>query len=376
MYDRGTFVMFDVMSRRTFVGSALGIGLAAGVCSNFEGVAYADHLTQGRVDVGSLAADVALALPSDVVGLPTIMAQPFAEIAPGSQTDALEGLVFDREGMMYVCHRFREKADGGDVTSSEICRIDEDGVVERLIYNKNASFNGIAIHRDGHFFVADMSGHIWLYPAEGAGEPLDELPLDTPDAASRILPNDLVFDANTGDLYFANFNASMLNPTDGVCRASAESGYREINEVIGDLVTPNGITFDPACSNLYVSETGLNRIIKVSLKDGAANPGFLGCCVVYQGQGTHGPDSSRLDASGNFYQAFYPAGRAVIFNADMVAVANVVPFDCADHAGWKTSSLALHPTKPEGYLISGGERGMWVLKFDALAASAPPWHLV
>lgn len=66
----------------------------------------------------------------------------------------------------------------------------------------------------------------------------------------------------------------------------------------------------------------------------------------------------------------------MIFNADLIPVANVVPFDRADHAGWKTSSLALHPTKPEGYLISGGERGMWVLKFDALAASAPLWNLV
>ena len=367
--------MHVTVSRRSFVGSALGAALAAGVCLSSE-EAYADASTQESVDVASLAAGAALALPSDVAGLPTITAQPFAEVAPGSQTDALEGLVFDRDGAMYVCHRFREKVDGEGVTSSEICRIDEAGAVERFIYKANASFNGIAIHEDGRFFVADMSGHIWLYPEGGSEEPLGELPLDALDVATTIMPNDLVFDANTGDLYFDNFNAGMFNPTGGVYRASAESDYQEINEVIGGLVTPNGITFDSTCSSLYVSETGLNRIIKVSLKDGVAKPGFLSCCVVYQGQGLHGPDSSRLDASGNLYQAFYPAGRAVIFNADMVAIANVVPFDRADHTGWKTTSLALHPTKPEGYLISGGERGMWVLQFDALAASAPLWHLV
>lgn len=370
--------MNTLMNRRGALQLAGALGVSAVVCAGpafADETVCADPLAQGDVDTASLAADAALALPSDVAGLPTIMAQPFAEIAPGSNTDALEGLVFDREGTMYVCHRFREKVDGEDVTSSEICRIDEDGVVERFIYRANASFNGIAIHRDGRFFVADMSGHIWLYPAGGAEEPLGELPLDFSDATSKILPNDLVFDANTGDLYFVNFNASMLNPTGGVYRASAESDYQNINEVIGSLVTPNGITFDSAYSSLYVSETGLNRIIKASIKDGTVNPGFLGCCVVYQGQGAHGPDSSRLDADGNLYQAFYPAGRAVIFNVDSIPVANVVPFDRADRTGWKTSSLALHPTKPEGYLISGGARGMWVLKFDALAAGAPLWHL-
>ncbi len=98
-------------------------------------------------------------------------------------------------------------------------------------------------------------------------------------------------------------------------------------------------------------------------------------CVAYQGQGVHGPDSSRLDADGNFYQAFYPAGRAVVFNRDMLPVANVVPFDRANGEGWKTSSLAISPTAAEGYLISGGARGMWVLKFPTLAPSAPLWHL-
>ena len=360
------------------VGATMGLGLVSAIGSGANAALGETPQDGASADASALAQTAALALPSDVASLPTIVAQPFAEIAPGSSTDALEGLVFDREGSMYVCHRFRETVSGEEVTSSEICKIDDEGDVERFVYKANASFNGIAIHEDGRFFVADMSGHIWLYPADAGEdtEPIDELPLDGVGASGKILPNDLVFDANTGDLYFVDFNASMSNPVGGVYRASAESDYREINEVIGGLVTPNGITFDLGCTSLYVSETGLNRVIKVSLKDGVANPGFLGCCVVYQGQGVHGPDSSRLDADGNFYQAFYPAGRALVFNADMVAIANVVPFDRDSRQGWKTSSLALHPTRPEGYLISGGERGMWVLKFDALAPSAPLWHLV
>ena len=370
--------MSDCISRRAVVGTAMGLGFTAAIgigATDAFGEIPQDDVS---VDTSTLAQTAALALPSDVAMLPMIVAQPFAEIAPGSPTDALEGLVFDREGSMYVCHRFRETVSGEEVTSSEICKVDGDGGVERFIYKPNASFNGIAIHEDGRFFVADMAGHIWLYPADASEDaaPVDELPLEGMGASGKILPNDLVFDANTGDLYFVDFNANMINPVGGVYRASAESDYQEINEVIGGLVTPNGITFDLGCTSLYVSETGLNRIIKVSLKEGTANLGFLGCCVVYQGQGVHGPDSSRLDAGGNFYQAFYPAGRAIVFNADMVAVANVVPFDRESRQGWKTSSLALHPTKPEGYLISGGERGMWVLKFDALAPSAPLWHLM
>ena len=71
-----------------------------------------------------------------------------------------------------------------------------------------------------------------------------------------------------------------------------------------------------------------------------------------------------------------PGGRVLVLNKDLMAVANVVPFDRENHQGWKTTSLAIHPKRPEGYLLSGGPRGMWVLKFDALAPGAPLWHLV
>ncbi len=366
--------MHSALSRRAFVGSSA-VGLATGALSSAALASGQGAGTDNQVDVAALAALAAQALPSDVATLPTIVAQPFAEVAPGSTTDALEGLVFDAEGAMYVCRRFREKVEGGRVTSSEICRIDGGGAVERLIYRANASFNGIAVHRDGRLFVADMSGRVWVYPALGGAEPDGEIPLDAAGPAPGFTPNDLVFDAATGDLYCTDFNGSMLSPTGGVYRFTAESGYQAGNEVIGGLVTPNGITFDLGCTNLYVSETALNRILKVSLRDGAANPGLFGCCVAYQGQGVNGPDSNRLDANGNLYQTFYPDGRAVVFNANLIPVANVVPFDRENGEGWKTTSLAIHPTKPEGYLVSGGTRGMWVLKFDALACSAPLWHL-
>lgn len=120
-------------------------------------------------DVAALAAEAAFALPSDVAALPTIVAEQFAEVAPGSDTDALEGIVCSADGTVYVCHRFRESVDGEEVTSSEICAIDTNGDVERFAYKASASFNGIAIHEDGRFFVADMAGHIWVYPAEGGG---------------------------------------------------------------------------------------------------------------------------------------------------------------------------------------------------------------
>lgn len=359
-------------TRRDAVKLGVAGTVAVAAASSLRGVARADEGSE--VDVASIAERAVLALPSDVAGLPVIAAQEFAEIAPGSGSDALEGVVCGAGGTVYVCHRFKEEVGGEEVTSSEICKVDADGGVERFAYKADASFNGIAIHQDGRFFVADMSGHIWVYSQEGGDEPQEELPLG--DADTTILPNDLVFDANTGDLYFVNFNSSVVNPTGGVYRLSAESDYQELNEVVGGLVTPNGITFDLECSSLYVSETALNRILKIKVADGVAGTGFLDTRVVYQGQGANGPDSSRLDADGNFYQAFYPAGRAVVFNRDMIPVANVVPFDRDGGEGWKTSSLAISPTAAEGYLISGGERGMWLLKFPTLAVSAPLWHLV
>lgn len=364
------------MDRRTFVGTAAACGLGAAALAGTALADEADAAAVEPVDVVAIAAAAADALPGDVAHLPVIEAEFFAEIAPGSPSDALEGSMFDKDGTLYVIHRFKEEVGGEQVTSSEIVKVDEDGNVEQFVYMAASDFAGLAIHADGRFFVADGNGHLWIYAHEG-GEPLGELPLDNGVAGDhQIKPNDCVFDANTGDLYLTDFNSSLYNPVGGVYRFTAESDYTEANLVVGDMATPNGISFNLDCTALFVSETGRNLITKITLDNGVATKRqFPNCVTAYQGQGVYGPDSNRLDADGNLYQCYMPAGRMLVLNKDMYAIANVVPFDRANHQGWKTTSLALHPTKPEGYMLSGGTRGMWVLKFDALAACAPLWHL-
>ena len=90
--------------------------------------------------------------------------------------------------------------------------------------------------------------------------------------------------------------------------------------------------------------------------------------VVYQGQGSAGPDSTRVDEKGNVYQAYYPGGRALVLNASGVPVANILVENREIGDALFTASIALRPNETKGYLLSCGARGANIMEFESLAA--------
>lgn len=111
----------------------------------------------------------------------------------------------------------------------------------------------------------------------------------------------------------------------------------------------------------------MNRIVSVSVTNGAASTMFTSIQLVYQGQGITGPDSNRVDAAGNLYQAFYPGGRAVVFNKQGIPFANIVVENRSTGDALYTACLALKPGTDEGYLLSAGKRGISIYQFQAPA---------
>ncbi len=313
--------------------------------------------SNGRSDIDSAPT----ALPSDITNLPEITATLWVTVSDDA-ADRMEGPIFDEKGALYVCHR--HTPSDGRVKTSKVLKISADKQVDTFYELEGGDFNGLALHEDGRLFIADMSGHIRV--VDEKGEALDELPCFCGEVA--ILPNDLVFGKN-GDLYIANFAGNALNPAGGVYRLTAESKYQTMVVFQEGLHTPNGLCFSNDYQSLWVAETSTNRILKIGVaEDGSAKTGFLDVSVVYQGQGSAGPDSTRVDEKGNVYQAYYPGGRALVLNASGVPVANILVENREIGDALFTASIALRPNETKGYLLSCGARGANIMEFESLAA--------
>ena len=342
------------VTRRSLMKSAA-IASAACAMNVTAGVAVADEAAAIEIP--------AFPLPPDIAALPAITAKKWATIAeePGH---SIEGLVFDAEGTLYCTHRYSVGEGDQKVTVSEVLTFSADGEPSVFATKEGAAFNGLAFDVEGALFIADMTGHIWRYDA--ATEEYAELP--SMFDGVQIMPNDIVF-GPTGDLYVADFSGNALNPAGGVYRLTAADGFQTVEPFQTGMRTCNGIAFSPDGTQLWVAETSMNRIVRIGVaEDGTAKKGFLDACIIYQGQSAAGPDSTRVDANGNVYQAYMPDGRALVLNAKGIPVANVLVEDRDTGATMMTTCPGIDPSEPKGYLAGYGAGGSFIFTFDALAA--------
>lgn len=199
----------------------------------------------------------------------------------GLPTDCfLEGPAFDRASNLYVV----------DVPWGHIFRIPPSGEFE-LVCEYEGEPNGLAIHRDGRVFIADFRhGVMEMDPERGMVNPV----IGRIGVERFKGVNDLVFAAN-GDLYFTDQGHSGLHDASGrVYRLSAAG---ELDIVLDNIPSPNGLAFAPGETVLYVNVTRDNAVWRVPLLDGRT-PHKVGAFLRLSG-GT-GPDGMAVDEAGFF----------------------------------------------------------------------------
>ena len=216
---------------------------------------------------------------------------------PGSLSahSLLEGPSFDINGSLYCV----------DIPWGRIFRIDPAGTF-KLIAEYDGEPNGLKIHRDGRIFIADYKqGILVLDPTTGTVTPfLQRIRLERLKAV-----NDLVF-ASNGDLYFTDQGMSGLHdPTGRVIRVRATG---EIDCLLDNVPSPNGIVLDPSEKVLYVAVTRANAVWRVPLmKDGTVAK--VGTYI--QLSGGVGPDGLAIDEAGNLAVAHVGLGVIWLFSA-------------------------------------------------------------
>ncbi|MEO6270863.1 MAG: SMP-30/gluconolactonase/LRE family protein [Lautropia sp.] len=244
----------------------------------------------------------------------------------------LEGPAFDRDGTLWCV----------DIPYGRIFRVSPDGQFTTAAEYVGEP-NGLAIHRDGRIFIADYANGIMvLDPASGRVGPfITRVRLERLKAV-----NDLVF-ASNGDLYFTDQGMTGLHdPTGRVFRARPDG---QVDCLLDNIPSPNGIALDPAEKSLYVAVTRANSVWKVPL---LADGSVAKVANFIQLSGGGGPDGLAVDSAGNIAVAHIGLGIVWLFNARGEPLARI-----QSDVGHHTTNMAFGGPDRRTLFITESESG-------------------
>lgn len=165
-----------------------------------------------------------------------------------------------------------------EIASSTLTRVAADGSSKQTLAQVAGGLNGAAMGPDGRVYLCNNGGFAWLrekgslrpvgQPDDFVGGGIDVFDFAT-GQVSRLYshcngvalrgPNDLVFDAG-GGFWFSDLGKRRPRDMDRGFVYWARADGSEIREVIGPLLTPNGIGLSPDGKTLYVAETETARL--------------------------------------------------------------------------------------------------------------------
>ncbi len=189
----------------------------------------------------------------------------------------LEGPSFDREGNLWCV----------DIPFGRVFKVSPKGEWD-LVVQYDGWPNGLKFHKDGRAFVADYRrGLLILDTRNGKIEPV----LDTAFSEGFKGLNDLHF-ADNGDLYFTDQGQSgIADPTGRVYRLRANG---ELQRLVQNAPSPNGITLNNRNTQVYVAVTRAQQVWRLPLMAGGT-PSKTGVAIQLSG-GHAGPDGIEIDA--------------------------------------------------------------------------------
>ncbi|OGO24486.1 MAG: hypothetical protein A2144_01880 [Chloroflexi bacterium RBG_16_50_9] len=289
-------------------------------------------------------------IPAELAGFPVIEAEPWFQVDPSPEA-FLEGPAFDRAGNLIIT----------SPPFGLVFKITKQKRLSTIFHDKNIRVDGSAFHKDGRLFIACISGELMTMNSDGG-----QVNCMYPKYQGKALfMNDLVFDSK-GNIYVTDFTGTIAEPTGGVFRLSPDAAT--VQPILQHLAAPNGISLSPEGNVLWVGETTRNTILRIALLEDGITPSPIdGVTCAYYSTGFAGPDSNKVDADGNLYQAIIGQGRLIVLNAGGIPVANVIIPGREEGKFLRTTNLAFKPGTSEGYITTSGQGGGWIYRFEGLA---------
>ncbi|WP_144637627.1 SMP-30/gluconolactonase/LRE family protein [Bordetella genomosp. 13] len=206
----------------------------------------------------------------------------------------LEGPVFDRAGNLYVTDipwgRIFRVAPGGEWT---------------LVAEYDGEPNGMKFLDDQRLLITDYkNGLMALDVATGEVSPY----LQRRNSERFKGVNDLIFDAE-GNLYFTDQGQTGLHdPTGRVYRLRPNG---QLDQLLSNVPSPNGVALSPDGKVLYVAVTRGNCVWRVPLlPDGSVSK----VSQFFTSHGPSGPDGLAVDVEGNVIVANPGLGYVWLLN--------------------------------------------------------------
>lgn len=207
----------------------------------------------------------------------------------------LEGPSFDRGGNLFVV----------DIPYGRIFRIDP---ARRwsLVTEYDGWPNGLKIAADGRAFIADhRRGILQLDLATGQVQPV----LECVRREGFKGVNDLVFAAN-GDLYFTDQGQTGLQDATGRVFRLRVNG--QVDCLINNVPSPNGIVLSPDEKSLFVAVTRANQVWRLPLhEDGTTSKVSI---FIQLSGGLAGPDGLAMCTDGGLAVAHCGLGAIWMFD--------------------------------------------------------------
>jgi len=184
----------------------------------------------------------------------------------------LEGPSFDRDGNLWVT----------DIPWGRLFKITPDGQLS-VAFEYDGEPNGLKFHKDGRAFITDHKHGIMVFDPKTA----KIAPYLERGRFERFKGvNDLVF-ASNGDLYFTDQGMTGLQDPSG--RLYRLRGNGQLDCLLDNVPSPNGLAFNKAETILYLCVTRNNAIWRVPLlTDGTV--GRVGILICYD---RHFPEPAR-----------------------------------------------------------------------------------
>ena len=263
----------------------------------------------------------------------------------------LEGPSFDKEGNLYVV----------DIPYGRIFRVSPQGEFS-VAAEYDGEPNGLKIHKDGRIFIADYkNGIMQMDPASGKVEPF----ADRPRLERFKGVNDLVF-AGNGDLYFTDQGQTSQQDASGRVMRLTPDGELEL--VLSDIPSPNGLVFNKDESVLYVAVTRANCVWQAPRFTPGGFPPKTGIFVYLNGG--VGPDGMALDKEGGLAVCHPGMGAVWIFNARGEPVYRVN--SCT---GLHTTNLAYGGGEGKTLFITESDTGS-ILRAEVPVAGQPMYSFM
>ena len=213
----------------------------------------------------------------------------------GQPTDSfLEGPVFDSDGNLFV----------SDIPFGRIFRIDPRGEWEQVAEWAGEP-NGMKLLNKRELLITDYRNGLMVCEiASGAVRPF----LERRNSERFKGVNDLTFDSR-GNLYFTDQGQTGLHDPTGRLYRLRPSG--ELDLLLGNVPSPNGVALSPDERVLYLGVTRGNQVWRVPLLQ---DSGVAKVSAFFTSYGPSGPDGLAVDERGRVIVANPGLGLVWVLN--------------------------------------------------------------